>query len=118
MPVLVDYQVVQFQDGSLTVTLTPPTAIGGQDIRFVITKRFGPDCSGLVTKSMASGYGNGASGITVLDSGAGKIRIDLWSRDTSGLDPGNYVCNLERLDSGSRTSLTKATLTLMPGGRP
>lgn len=105
MPIIADYTIVRGEDGAINLDMTPPTAIGGWDVRFYCTKRFG-GVSGLITKSVASGY-NGASGITVTNSGQGQMRINLNSADTSGLDIGNYSYKVERLNSGFVSCLSQ-----------
>lgn len=113
MPVYTDLQMVKFEDGTFVVSLAPPAPIGGFSLRWQIMKRFG-STSGLVVKSAASGYGNNVSGINVTNSGAGVMQITLNSSDTSGLDYGNYVHALERLDSGSRTVISEGFFSVLP----
>ena len=116
MPVQADFQLPQFSDATFLVNLAPPVAIGGWSLRCLVAKRFGDEyVSGLITKSCASGYGAGQSGITILNSGQGRIQINLVARDTSGLTWGGYQYAVERLDSGSRTILTQGQLLLAPG---
>ena len=113
MPVIADYSFVKFDDGTITVGLQNPTPIGGWDIRYVVTRRF-DGSSGLIVKSVASGY-NGQSGITITDSGQGVFNIALNGIDTSGLNPGNYASKCERTNSGFHTTLTLGYLLLLPG---
>lgn len=115
MPALADFNLYKYEDGLLTVPLRPPAAVGGWDIRFTVTLRQGADSSGLIVKSVASGYGGGASGISVLNSGQGVLQVTIRAQDTSGLQPGPYAFAIERLDSGSRTPLTRGFL-LLGGG--
>jgi hypothetical protein len=104
--------LIKYEDGILTVSMSPPVAIGGWEIQFKTTKRFG-GTTNLFTKSVASGF-NGQSGITITNSGAGIFNIQVNSVDSSGLDFGNYAAVSERLNSGSRTTLTEGFLLLMP----
>jgi hypothetical protein len=113
MPVIADFSFVKFDDGTITVGLQDPTPIGGWDIQFVVSKRFDGASSGIVTKSVASGF-NGASGITITDSGQGHFNIALNGIDTSGLEPGNYATRTERTTSGFHTTLTLGYLILLP----
>ena len=67
----------------LTVTLTPPTNIGGWSIRWMAQRYFG-GLSGLVTKYTASGF-DGQSGITITNSGQGVFNVQINSADSSGM---------------------------------
>jgi hypothetical protein len=113
MPVQADFQMVKWEDGILTISMTPSVPVGGWDVAFVLDKRFGNDLSsGLVNKSMASGYQNGVSGITLVNSGAGVFNVQINSSDTSGLEPGNYAYRCDRRNSGSYTRLAEGFLIL------
>lgn len=112
MAVLTDFAFIKFEDGVLTISMSPPVAIGGWEIQFKTTKRFG-GVNNLITKSVSSGY-NGQSGITVTNSGAGIFNVALGTQDTSGLEYGNYAAVTQRLNSGSMTTLTEGFLLLMP----
>lgn len=114
MPVLVDMVSYRYEDAVLTVGLAPPVAIGGWNIRYQVSHRFGGS-SGLITKSAASGYGGGVSGITVTNSGQGIFNIAINGADTSGLEYGNYAYAIERLDSGNRSVLSEGHLQLLQG---
>lgn len=113
MAVLTDFSLARYEDGILTISMAPPVAIGAWDIRFRVQKRFG-GTSGLITKSITSGF-NGSSGITITNSGQGQFNVAINSRDTSGLEYGNYAFSTERFESGSRTILSEGYLQLMPG---
>ena len=95
---------VRHDDGVISISLAPPAAIGAASLRFRIVPRFA-GLSGFISKTCASGYGNGASGITIVDSGAGRLNVALNAADTSGLGAGAYPYDLVRLDSGYRTQL-------------
>ena len=112
MPVYTDITMLKFEDGTFIVSLAPQSPIGGNNLRWQVVKRFG-STSGLITKSVASGYNN-VSGINVTNSGAGVMQITLNSSDTSGLDYGNYVYALERLDSCSRTVISEGFFSVLP----
>lgn len=112
MPVLVDAPYVQYTDGVLNVSLENPTPIGGWSVQFKIMKRFG-GVSGLITKSMASGF-YGVSGMNIIGSGNAHMRITLNTVDTSGLAYGNYAFKIERTDSGFVTPLTEGFLLIEP----
>lgn len=103
-----DFTLARYEDGVLTISLQPPTAIGGWDVRFRVTHRFGGgQVSGeaYVNKSVASGF-NGASGITITSSGQGVMNVRLNSIDSSGIPhPGAHAYTLERHNSGFRTVL-------------
>ena len=112
MPVIVDFSLGKMEDGTLIVSMSPPTSIGGADIRFQVSKRFG-STSGLILKSVSSGYNN-VSGINVTSSGDGRMSITINSPDTSGMDYGNYAYSLERFTSGSRSIITEGYLMVLP----
>lgn len=111
--VFTELSLISYSDGLLTIGLQPPTAIGGWAIDCKVTKRFGGE-SGLIQKSCASGYGNGASGITVTNSGQGIFAVRVNEGNTSGLDPGTYAILAKRTNSGFVTPLTQGWLILLP----
>ena len=105
MPTYVDYSLAKYEDGVLTLELQPPVAVGGWTLRYTETKRFG-GLSGSVYKWAASGFNN-VSGINVVNSGQGIMKITINSPDSSGRDFGNYAFVVERVDSGHRTVLAE-----------
>lgn len=115
MPTYQNFGFARYEDGLLTISLAPPTAIGGQNLRFQVLKRFG-DSSGLILKSIASGVAASgfASGISIISSGNGVLRVQIRSADTSGLDYGVYGWQLERTDSGSRQVISTGWFHLGP----
>lgn len=114
MAVYSDFTLTQFEDSTLTVSITPPTAIGLWDFNFNVRKRFGSE-SGLIVKSSASGYGAGQSGISIVDSGQGRVNVRINTQDTSGLEPNfAYAYALNRSNSGSVTVLTTGYFKLLP----
>ena len=112
MPVQADFTFSRMVDGVLTVQLKPATSVGGWNMDFRLQKRFGPDGSGLMAKSMASGIASGASGMAVLDSGQGIFSVIVNSLDTSGLEYGAYAGQIRRLDSGSVSILSEGYLSV------
>ncbi len=101
------------EDTSLTISLAPPTAIGGWSLKFQAQHRYG-GISGFMTKYTASGYGGVVSGITITNSGQGILSIAINAVDTSGLDFTPYVYQLERTDSGFRTITNYGFLNILP----
>ncbi len=97
-----DWALAKDEDGTLTIQMTPPTAVGGWDARFDIAKRFGG--TPIVTKYVASGF-NGVSGITITNSGQGIFSVRIDAADSSGLDEGVYASWLKRTSSGFSTVL-------------
>lgn len=108
-----DFSFSKFEDGVLTVVMTPATAIGGRSIQFEVSHRIGGSTSGMPIKSVASGYNN-VSGINITNSGAGQFNVIINSADTSGLDYGNYAYQVTRLDSGNRTVISEGVFTVGP----
>lgn len=94
----------RYNDGFLTIPLSPPVAIGAWSILFEMTKR--EDGTPIITKSVASGF-NGQSGITVTNSGNGTFFISLFHGEMSGLDQGAYAYRVTRTDSGSHSTLAQ-----------
>ena len=112
--VFTEFSLVEFSDGILTVALSPPTAVGGWSMAFTVTNRF-QGVSGLIQKTLASGYGAGQSGITVVDSGQGRFNIRIWGSDGSGqMDPGTYAMQFNRTDSGMVTPIAKGWFLRLP----
>ncbi len=114
MAISADFYTVQFSDGLLTVTMSPSVNISSWSLRYREFKNFGGGqplvlASGqgsglleenLVEKWCGSGTGNGVSGITILDSGVGMLRVDFPKAEISGREPGAYAYTLDRVDSG------------------
>ena len=113
MPILVDFPWAKYDDGTLVIQMSPPTAVGGWDVRFRVTKRFGATSGVMPDKFSASGY-TGVSGVTVAESGIGVFQIALGSTDTSGLPYGAYACQFARTTSGSYTTLEEGYMILTP----
>ena len=112
MPIYANIPFSQYADGLINVDLKPNAAIGGLDMRFTVWRHFGGS-SGLIQKSMASGY-YGVSGMNIVNSGEGQFQIQLNSIDTSGLPYGNYAAAVENWSSGFRTTVSEGFLTLYP----
>lgn len=114
MPILVDFSMARNEDATLSVSLQPPTPIGGWDLRFQSSKRHGGLSGGLTPpKVSASGF-SGVSGITVVNSGQGQFNVSLNSVDSSGLDFGAYAYSIERMSSGARSVLTQGFIQILP----
>lgn len=115
MPINADFMLGSTEAGVLTVTMTPPVAVGGWTVEFRLQKYFGFEDagSGLVNKYLASGY-NGVSGISVTNSGQGIFAITLNAIDSSGLQYGNYAYAVLRTDSGQQTILSQGYELLTP----
>lgn len=114
MPLYADFALARYEDGVLTIVMTPPVSIGGQTIEFVMGKRFGSQTP-FVTKVVASGF-NGASGITITDSGVGRMNVNLFATpDMSGREENNYAWSVKRIDSGYHTTYVQGYLVLGPG---
>lgn len=110
--VIVDFSFPRYSDAIILLEMSPPEPVGGHSIEFAVYKRIGPDSSGLIVKSVASGF-NGASGITITDSGIGVMETNINSQDTSGLQAGNYEFTFNRLDSGLSTALAMGSIILL-----
>lgn len=108
-----DFFLAHFADGVLTVSMAPPVAIGGMDLRFTLTKRF-ESAAPLVQKSMASGF-YGVSGMNITNSGQGVFQVQLFGSEMSGQDPGAFAWTVQRLTSGVRTLVADGYLVLLPG---
>lgn len=113
MPALQDFTIAKNEDGTLTISTAPPVAVGGWEVEFNLSKRFGSDTP-YIRKSAASGYYAGQSGITVANPVQGVFNVRLNSVNTSGLEFGNYAYAFSRLNSGSRTVLSEGYMLLSP----
>lgn len=117
MPLQQDFDLARYEDGVLTVTLTPPTALSNETLVFNAAINF-LCTSGLITKSCASGFLGGQSGITIVDPTHGVMNIQINSSDTSGLDCGPLAYTVERQTSGKNKVLVEGYLRLGPSSRP
>jgi hypothetical protein len=104
-----DFAFCRYCDGVLTVSMTPPVAIGGWTLQVDVSHRMG-SVEPLFSRYAASGYVG--SGITIVDSGTGTFAAQIDAPDTSGLDLKNYACLVKRTDSGSRTDIFKGYMLL------
>jgi hypothetical protein len=112
MPVIGDFESIKAVDGVLTVAMSPPVAIGGWEIEFVVNRRTGGE-SRYISKYVNSGYNN-LSGINITSSGQGLIDVSISSLDTSGLQYGNYAFSVNRLGSGVVTKLSEGFMLVNP----
>jgi len=110
MPSIGNFQINRGVDGTVTIVMSPPVAIGGWPLQAVITKRM-ESSTEIITGYANSGY-NGVSGILVTNSGAGMFNFSIPATITSGLDPGNYALNVWRLTSGQRTLIQQGYMEL------
>lgn len=104
VPIFEDIELSREQRATLVISLRPPTPIGGQTIRWQMKKVFGTDVR-LVERWVGSGT-NGASGITILNSGQGQFKVELYGDDTSGLEYGNYATASDVILSGTGTGIS------------
>ncbi len=109
---LADFSMARQTDVTIGIGIEPPVPVGGWAVQFQVTNRFGGS-SGLITKSVASGY-NGVSGVTVVESGQGTFNVRIGANDTSGLQYGNYAYEFNRLTSGNMVRLVEGFLVLTP----
>lgn len=112
MPILQDFTLGVNEDGTLSIPMVPATPIGGWTIQYNMMKYFG-GVSGIATKYLSSGF-NGASGITVTNSGQGIFNVSLFASDTSGLQFGSYAYTITRTDSGSHTNICEGWRLAVP----
>jgi hypothetical protein len=122
MPVEVDFGLVKYEDGLLTLTLTPPTDVSQWPVRFTLSRRFGSE-NPLVRKYNISGMvstqsGAYVSGVAAINPSQGVFGVEILGSDLSGQQPSNYAFAFERLSSGYRTVLARGYLTMTGGGIP
>jgi len=119
MPNFVDFKIAKFSDGVLTIDMVPAVEVGGWSVRCLFAKSFDASSSGILfDRYGASGYANGESGITWVDSGVGRFQITSPTpEEFSGKDAGPYAFQFERLDSGGRTPLTQGYALITPNLR-
>ena len=117
MATMRSFSINKYEDGLLTINLSPPIAIGGVDVVFRVLKRYSGE-SGLIVKSCGSGFGSGQSGISIIDSGQGMFQVYIASRDTSGLDTGTYVYGCSRTSSGQEALLVGGPFNVLDSAGP
>lgn len=110
MPIQTDFSQWRYADGLLTISMTPPVAIGAWSINVDFNKRFGA-ATPLFRKSITSGF-NASSGITITDSGIGSFVVAIDGVNTSGFDAANYVFRATRVDSGFVTPIAEGFMTV------
>lgn len=103
MPIESDFLLQRDENGNIIITLDTPAPIGGEYLRFQMSKRFG-SASGIYSAYSNSGM-DGVSGLTITNSGQGKVQIAFEPSHVSGLNAGNYACKLQRLSSGRWTKI-------------
>ena len=96
----------QGEDLTLTATMAPAANITGWTLTFSIKKQYG-DAAALLTKTVGAG-------ITIIDAANGVFQIALASADTAALETRQYVFDIQRTNSGSRTVLTIGNITVLP----
>ena len=112
MSTLANFPLTKDTDNNLDISIVPAVSIGGWSMEFEVQKNFWGS-SGLILKSVSSGL-NGASGITVTDSGQGQLRVRLNAVDSSGLAYGAYAYQLNRTNSGFQTVLSEGYISVQP----
>lgn len=100
MPVNQNFTLALAENGNATLGLQPPTNIGGWSLHFQMCKRQGGEA--IINKYLASGF-SGVSGMTIINSGQGVMRIDFNPLEVSGQIPGNYYYCVDRTTSGFYT---------------
>lgn len=103
MPLESDFLLQRDENGNVIITLTAPSPVGGEYLRFQMTKRFGSDTS--IYSAYSNSGVDGVSGLSILDSGQGKVQISFEPSYVSGYEAGNYACKLQRLSSGRWTKI-------------
>lgn len=112
MPNILDFSLSRGEDVTISISLAPPTPVGGQQFQFNVTKRFG-GTSGLITKTITSGF-SGLSGVAVTNSGQGAFAVTINNGDTSSLEYGNYAYQFSRLTSGQVTVASEGYMLVQP----
>lgn len=114
MPVITNFSMAAGSDQAVTFYLTPAQPVGGWSVQYALAPRNGG--SPMWTATLVSGQTNGASGLTVLNSGQGWFQLTLTggSGGISGLVPGTYAGVLSRTDSGLARILAESILMVTP----
>lgn len=110
MAEITNFSYTRFEDGALIYMLTPQAPIGGLSLKWCMSDRFGSE-EPFVVKYLSSGL-NGASGISVTNSGQGVFTVTLNSVDTSGLEAKNYATWAVITSSGRYKEVAKGFLVL------
>lgn len=116
MPSFSNYAFSRTEDGIISVSISPPTPIGGWNIEFNAYDHFDGN-SGRIKKSCDSGFCTNQSGITITNSGNGQFNIFLYKlgvTDASGFQYGNMAWTIERMNSGFHTVVSEGFLSLNP----
>lgn len=104
------FTISRYADGKVTLVLQPQAPVGGLDIVFECAKRDGGPV--IFSKYVSSGY-NGASGLTITNSGAGIIDIRISApNDLSGQDQGNFHYKTLVTTSGRDNRLSEGFISL------
>lgn len=112
MPIQTNVSYVLTDDKTVNISLNPPAPIGGMAINFNLMHRFG-STTPIATFYLASGY-SGASGLTVINSGQGIFKANLFNQFTSGTLYGPLAFTAVRMDSGHVTTLVEGYLNQTP----
>lgn len=103
MPVFSDFALGRLENGSLTISMSPPTGISGWSLQYIQTRRLGG--TAIVSKFAASGYNN-VSGINVTDGARGVLSVALTPGEMSGFTDGTYSYQVLRINSGLQTVIS------------
>lgn len=98
MPVFGNIAVVKFEDTTVDLTISGGYP-SGTALQLQVRKHFNSE-SGLIIKSMASGFVAGESGLTQVIPASGTLRASFLRADSSGLDPDIYAFDLAKTASG------------------
>jgi hypothetical protein len=104
---------IKYDDGLITIAMTPPQPIGQWSIHFQLNRQAEISVSGLVNKYVGSGYNN-VSGINITSSGQGTFNVGITSTDTAALNTGTYYYTAIRTDSGFVSVLSEGYFILQP----
>ena len=98
MPVFSNIAITKFEDTLVTITISGGYS-SGNALQLQVRRHFASE-SGLIVKSMASGYIAGESGLTQTNPLSGLVGASFLRADTSGLDPDIYSYDLAKTTSG------------------
>lgn len=113
MPVYSNISLVQYEARTVAITVSGGmSGMSGAVVVFQARARWQGE-SGLIVKSLASGYIAAESGLTLTNSNSGTVTISFATADTSGLISRGFVWDLTRTTSG-RTVTNAGYLHVLP----
>lgn len=118
MAVFSNISLFRFEQKTQNITVSGGmSGMSGCAVAFSVRNRWDGE-SGLITKSLNSGFVTGESGLTIVNQVSGTIGITFVTADTSGLIAKNLTWDLTRTTSGRLVTNAGYVNLLPPVGTP